>query len=277
MTDPPTATPAELAAAPVLVLSMCVRPQQVTRLVLGDPGARLRQYLDALGRLLTCAPAVNAILLIENSGADLAPFRTLVDERNVHGKDVELIGVRIDDLPGDRGKGYGEFSAIDRGLEQSRLACERRYMVKLTGRLGVANLASLVRALPPQYDMVADVHPDPRNPSVGMVDTRLMAFATAFYRRQAAGLYQEMNDATGAWAEHAFYLLARRAAGMRVFPRLPREPRWIGASASTGERYDNLTARAKYPLKVVRRALDRALGRPDLRSIQAPPAGRVGA
>ena len=59
---------------------------------------------------------VDGIILLENSGFDLAPFRER-HARSGSRKTVHLVNVP-DDYDHSKGKGYGEFLMIDRGLAQ---------------------------------------------------------------------------------------------------------------------------------------------------------------
>src|SRR6059058_6241967 len=99
----------------LLVLTATVHPKGMGNLKIADPTQRLEQYKSALTSwLIMDDPDVRSILFIENSGADLTPFNELVRKQNTLGKNVELVGLDVNDYPRDLGKGYGEFLAVDR-------------------------------------------------------------------------------------------------------------------------------------------------------------------
>jgi hypothetical protein len=254
-----------------LVLTACVHPNGMYVKVT-DADVRQRQYLDALGALLAIdSPVVGGITFIENRGADLTPFRQWVDTHNRHGKKVELIGLNMNDFPRELGVGYGEFRALDKGISDSQLIGPDAYLVKLTGRLIVRNLAALLGALPMKFDMAADVEPF-KDPGTGWIDSRLMIFSRDFYFQKVMGLYEQVNGFKGVAIEHVLYQMIRRSPGARIIARLPREPQWVGYSGSTGMRYDSLRMRLKYPPKVVARALRRMMNLPNLNQVWAKGA-----
>jgi len=232
-----------------------------------DGKTREQQYLRALAALLDIAdPVIGGITFIENTGANLLAFQRLGELRNIHQKKLEFISLDLNEYPRELGIGYGEFRLLDEGIRQSKLLAADSYIVKLTGRLIVRNLAAILRRLPSQFDMALDVYPG-KDPSIGEVDSRLMVISPAFYAARIEGMYRQVNGSKAITAEHCLYQAVRRSAGARIIPRLPREPQWIGYSGSTGMRYDSLAMRLKYPPKAMIRALSRWINVPDLRPV----------
>ena len=254
-----------------LVLTASVHPNGMYVKV-ADSKVREGQYLRSLQTLLSIpSPVVQGFTFIENSGADLTPFHALVAEHNPHGKKVELISLNMNDFPRELGIGYGEFRALDKGISESKLITDQTYLVKLTGRLIVRNLAALLSALPEPLDMAADVEPF-KDPATGWIDSRLMIFSREFYFKKVMGLYEQVNGSKGVAIEHILYQMIRHSPGLRLVARLPREPQWVGFSGSTGMRYDSLSMRLKYPPKVVSRMFQRMMNLPDLSQVWAKGA-----
>lgn len=253
----------------LMLLSATINPKGMTFLALHNIQERQRQYIAALRALLADpSPHIGGILWVENSGADLTAIRELVAAANVHNRPIDIVSLDLNDYPRDLGKGYGEFRALDQGLARSKLADQFPHIVKMTGRLSVANLGSVLKNLPASFDLCADVRPDPADPAKGFLDTRLLAVSRDFYIEKAVGLYHEMNDAQAVYAETAFYNLAKRSVGEAIIvPRLPREPRWVGHAGTDGTRYDSISQRFKRPYKAARRTLQRLLGRPNLKKL----------
>jgi hypothetical protein len=253
-----------------IVLTASVNPNGMYVKV-ADSSTRLQQYLAAVAALLdTADPMVDGVTLIENSGADLAPFHQLAAERNRFGKKVEFLGLDCNNYDRSLGIGYGEFWLLDEGVRRSQFLTADSYIVKLTGRLIVRNLVLILRRLPRRpFDMVADVIPNRADPADGIVESRLMVIAQPFYASKITGMYKRINGTKHVTAEHCLYQVVRNSPGARIIPRLPREPQWVGVSGSTGMRYDSLSMRLRHPPRVLRRALRRLLNAPDLSAVWA--------
>jgi hypothetical protein len=252
----------------LLLLTATIEPRNMTAVNLADPTQRRVQYLKAVQFWLR-DPSRPRVILVENSGADLSNFHELASREPDR---LEIIGLPHEPFPVALGKGYGEFRMVDAAVTRSRQMASATWFAKLTGRLTLTNLATLTNRLPKHFDLVADAHIVPHVANGGVVDTRLLFLSTRFYRSQVMGIYRQMDDHAGRYAEHTFFrLMSAAPAESDIRTRLPAEPRWRGVSGSTGQRYDDFTARAKWPAKVVRRQLDRLLGRPSLERIRAVP------
>lgn len=257
---------------PLLVLSATIEPCGVPQLALADPALRRRQYLDAVMYWLRAFKG-HRLVFVENSGADLSEFQALAAAANGV---LEIIGLPNEPYPPSLGKGYGEFRMIDAAVTQSRLMRDASHFAKITGRLTVRNMPNMWRRLPPAFDLIADAFPIAHEPNGGRTDSRLVFFSTAFYREQATGLYQTMNDAGYFFAEHAIWRLMQTAPpSARIFTRLPVEPAWQGTSGTYGADYGDLKSRLKRPFKRLRRARDRWLGRPSVQAVRSATQSSV--
>ena len=254
----------EISPAFLPVLTASIDPRGMTFLTVADTQTRRHQYLTAFSAILRNPPAGTAgILFTENTGADLSDFRALADDPAINSEriPVEFLSEGSNDFPRELGKGYGEFLMLDGALARSTIAAVSasagsRFLVKMTGRLIVKNLHVILHNLPRNFDFAGDISVATRD-QPGTVDSRLMIFTPEFYRKYISGLYAEMNDTAGVYAEHALYNLLARTPGLRVLTTLPRQPRWCGCSGSFGNRYDSLSQRLKYPIKALRRAFTR--------------------
>jgi hypothetical protein len=238
----------------------------LVQLAVTDPALRRRQYVGALSYLLgRRVREVQGVVFVENSGADLSELRDVAAR---HPTPVEFIPLALNDYPPNLGKGYGEFRMLDEAVASSKLLASAEYLVKLTGRLGVANLSSIIRRLPPGYDVAADIIPEVA-PEYGFVASRLLFLRTDVYRRHVTGAYRKVDDSRRVHAENVLYYVLRDNPHLAVVPLLPREPRWRGMAGTTGVAYDSLGMRLKHPYKVVRRAI--RLARGDGRLIRGAP------
>ena len=249
-----------------MVLTASVNPKGMYVKV-ADSQTRLQQYLRAVTALLdTASPVIDGITLIENTGADLAPFHELAAKNNRYGKKVEFLGLDLNDYPLEYGIGYGEFRLLDAGIQQSKWIGPETSLVKLTGRLIVRNLVSILSRIPAGMDMVADIK-SYKDPSDGWVESRLMVIGQPFYMTRLIGMYQQVNGSKGVAAEHCLYQVVRGSPQAKITPRLPREPQWVGFSGSTGMRYDSLSMRLRHPPRVLRRVLRQLTNTPNLEAV----------
>jgi hypothetical protein len=84
----------------LLVLTATVTPAANAAVKRKDPVERLNDYLSSPEYWLECSDErLRGILFLENAGADLAPFRELVQTSNPYSKNVELISVPGNQLP----------------------------------------------------------------------------------------------------------------------------------------------------------------------------------
>ena len=249
-----------------MVLTASVNPKGMYVKV-ADSQTRLQQYLRAVAALLdTASPIVDGITLIENTGADLTPFHALAAKNNRYGKKVEFLGLNLNDYPLEYGIGYGEFRLLDEGIQQSKFIGPETSLVKLTGRLIVRNLVSILSRIPGGMDMVADMQAY-KSLSDGWVESRLMVIGQPFYMKKIIGMYHQVNGTKGVAAEHCLYQVVRGSPGANIIPRLPREPQWVGYSGSTGMRYDSLSMRLRHPPRVLRRVLRQLTNTPNLEAV----------
>jgi hypothetical protein len=236
----------------VMLLTASINPRGMTLLKVTDPGERRRQYERSLRYLLSRpCPQISGVVFVENTGADLGEFRAAA--REYAGTETEFLSLDLNDYPRALGKGYGEFQMLDRAMETSRLVRSANYLAKLTGRLRLGNLCSILGALPREFDLAADIEEE--RPGVpGFFNSRLIVFTPAVYEQKIKGLYERMNDSTADYAEYVLFRMARENPQLRIIGMLPREPKWLGVAGTSGERYDSLRQRLKYPYKALRRA-----------------------
>ncbi len=240
----------------VVLLTATVAPRRMIQVSLADPGEREKHYIRSIEFLLgTPSDLIESVVFVENSGWPLDRVRESARRANVHRRNVEFLSFEFNDECAPFGKGHAEFRMVD-AAQGSSLISRASYFVKLTGRLTVRNLHGILRHLPPVFDLAADAyHPGLRR-RTGVVDTRLVAFSRRFYSEQVRGCYTRMDDSDGRDAEHVLYDVVAASAGANLVANLPREPIWVGVSASNGVDYGRSSHRGR-PLKVLRRHLRR--------------------
>jgi hypothetical protein len=159
----------------LLVMTATVTPAINAQVKRSDPRVRLEDYKRALRFWLADPhPALDRILFLENSGADLADLRAIAEKENPFNKEVEFISLPVHEAPAGINYGYSEMQLLDEGLAQSRLRQATTHMIKATGRL---TFPALGKAL----DKIANIK-EPRSHRLElMVDCRKLGFPRRGY------------------------------------------------------------------------------------------------
>jgi hypothetical protein len=211
-----------------------------------DPGLRLRDYCEALRWYLELPDQViDRVVVLENSRSDLSAFAELAKHVGAT-KSLELLSTNPD-APPERGKGYAESLMIEEGLSRSNLLRPDSTFWKVTGRLQVLNLATLIRTAPARFDLYCDLRDVPLIADLlggnQWMETRLFATTPAAYLRLFGG--QADCDYV---IEKGFYRLVREATAaneMNIYPRFRRQPVLAGVSGASGASYRSLSYRVK--------------------------------
>jgi hypothetical protein len=214
-----------------------------------DYVAALRFYL----RLPT--PLIDRIVFLENSRSDLTDLWQEV-ERSADDKEVELVSFYGLDFPPQYGRGYGEFSMIDRGFDNSSLLqalAPKDKFWKVTGRLRVLNMQALIRSAPQNYSVLCDVRHWPQR----AVDWRVMSCTREGYQRVYQGKYVEFaEDRIGTSGEARDYeRLIGRLKELNIVPRHRRQPRIAGVSGEHNVDYYSGVNVLKHWVRVAARAV----------------------
>ena len=226
-----------------------------------EPAVRESEYAETLRYLLSHHPRIRRIVLAENSGWPLDPFRTIAATENPWGKKVELLQLDCNNFPAHLGKGFGEALLIDRALEASRLVAEVRHVAKLTGRQRVLNLTQLLERSPHDFDFLCDLRDHGlyerfRVAAAGRwCDTRFFVFTLPFFDAHLRRKYQEPVD--GEYnLEGSYYTRIKPLEGdPRVICRFPIEPRYSGRAGHWNKDYGSPRERAKHTLRAATRRL----------------------
>lgn len=225
-----------------------------------DATVRLQDYCRALRWYLALPDeTIDRIVLLENSGSELAPFAELASSMGT-GKQLELISTSAD-APPELGKGYAESLMIEEGLSRSRLLPPDSIFWKVTGRLRVLNLPELIGTAPKQFDLYCDMRDVPLiGESLGgnqWMETRLFATTPLAYAHLFGG--QAGCDYV---IEKGFFRLVRAALAedqMDIHPRFLRQPILDGISGASGASYRSRSYRAKEALRIAARRFVPAL------------------
>ena len=224
--------------ATALVLTGSIRPT-VNFVAVGDADARRSQYLGALAFYAAHAP----VYFLENSTYPLLEDAAFTSIVNVQLRKFAM----LTDMA--RGKGYQEFAMLDAWHDSEKEPPAR--FLKVTGRYRVENIAALLtetRAADAQ-DILIDRY---RRSRFAM--TALFSCSRESYR-DIHGLYRQMDDSAGIWAEHVLYRALKDRPDTTNFRH---EPHLRGISGSTGVALE--TSAWKRSAKQALRSTQRLLG-----------------
>ena len=122
----------------VILLTACVNPNGMQQTALQDVNSRLQQYKEALNYYLkvTCVP----IIFVENTGTDFSgEYANYIEKGR-----LEYFTFNGNNYDRRLGKGYGESLIINYAFNVSTFLRQTKYVLKVTGRLKVKNINSLV-------------------------------------------------------------------------------------------------------------------------------------
>lgn len=166
----------------LLVMTATIEPSPQAVVRRADPALRRADYEQALRFWLHYAhPCASRILFLENSGADLASLRRIVEQENPCGKQVEFLSIPSGPIPAGLNYGFSEMELLDAGLSRSALRPETTHLIKTTGRLIFPALGHALDSLPAVPEMLIDCRrfPWPRQGADARV--QLFACSHAFY------------------------------------------------------------------------------------------------
>jgi hypothetical protein len=219
---------------------------------LRDAGQREAQYMDALRSLIMDGP-IGKIIVCDNSGYSYPGF--LYGLAELYNKELELLSFKGDvEAVARYGKGYGEGEIMDFVWQFSHLIKRVEGFFKVTGRLEVANIRSMLKRsdLLLNYFMpVSLFRPRWMVPKAARpcVDTRVYYVTRDFFAHHLRPAYKEVREKEIYFLEHAYYK-AIVQSGVPVHCFNP-PPEIVGMSGSNGWIFKERSPLRKLLLKVV--------------------------
>lgn len=213
----------------VIVLTACINPGKMIHTSLTDVDIRRRQYEDALEFYLlqTDYP----IVFVENSGTDISgDFRKFVDCGR-----LEFVTFQgNEEFDRKKGKGYGEALILEYALEHSLFVHQCDFLVKITGRLKLLNVNSMIgfhRYILPHCDIQSEMDRRER-----YSDSRMLITGKGFLQYSFLARKERIDDSKGCNFEHILFTSIDEQKDFVFYPFLIR-PLWRGISGTNGREY----------------------------------------
>lgn len=211
-----------------ILLTACVNPNGMSQTTLQNVNVRRQQYIDAINYYLTKTKF--RIVFVENSGNDLS----LLFIENISNERIEFITFEGNDYNRELGKGYGEAMLIKYAMEHSTFLQECKFIVKITGRLMLKNIYSLVWEHSLFYrksDVSVFFY------CLDLIDSRFFVTTRDFLLNSFLPKATEINDSRGVYFEHV--LDNSLTLNSDVF--LLHIPMFEGVSGSSGNAYEHIS------------------------------------
>lgn len=212
----------------VLVMTASVKPAKVGQLCITNAEIRLRQYCAALNFYI-CCEKFDKIVFCDNSNYAYEYDKELQLAKN---KKIQLEILKFNsnyEIIEKYGKGYGEGEILKYVILNSSLMKEEDYFYKVTGRLIIKNISSIVKKH--EYSALFN-----RNLySFKSLDTRFWGIKKEEYIHHLMDSYKKVNDNQGNYIEMVYKKELEKAniryKSFYVFPLVD------GYSGTIGKKY----------------------------------------
>lgn len=201
--------------------------------ILIDSNERIRQYVESFLFYLDCK-TIQDIIICDNSGFD---YSKCVEFHNTTlKKNVEFLCFLGDNEKiSEKGKGYGEGEIMEYVLKNSKLIRNRTSFCKVTGRVKILNIDSILRRINNRNNYFQRIGLNPFV-TIKKVDTRFYHSTIDSFEQYLLKSYDSVNDNEGQYLEHVYYRQLNDN-GLK-YKSLNRLPNIKGISGSTGKTYD---------------------------------------
>jgi hypothetical protein len=208
-----------------ILLTGTIKPSIVYSLKRTDPNQRERDYYTAISEWLQFKIPV---VFCENSNY----YSVLI--KNLESPYFEFIQYSDSDDLSSRGKGFGEARIMEYAMKKSRIISEHEYIIKVTGRLFIRNIISILKiADNSNFDVMA-----PLENKLKWADSRLFIFNKLFYQQYFSKSALKIDDSIGFCFERALACsIHDLLADNRNWEMLPFYPKYKGYSGTYNEAY----------------------------------------
>ena len=203
----------------------------MSQLVLRDEEERLKQYEESIQCMLRSG-AFDKVVFCENSNYGTEKLSYLTETARENGVELELLSFQGNEEQACiHGKGYGEGEIMDYVFSHSKLIRTADYFVKITGRLKIDNIKSIVSRMNRQKTYFNI----PNRTLRDIYDTRMYGMPAGQFKEYFLHSYEQVMDEQGIFLEMVYTkILQAHNIKVRNFPRYPRI---VGVSGSGGAVY----------------------------------------
>ena len=214
---------------PVLLITASILPQDKRYTKLQNPQYRLQQYIDCL-KFYIMETDIKQIVLCDNSAYDFQKKELfLLAEKN--NKELEILQF-VGDKNGidNQGKGYGEGEIVKYALRNSYLLKKADFFIKVTGRIRITNIDTIVRKLKPD-----NMYFNKNLNAEKNINTIIFCISKKEYIKWFLDAYKQVCDRKGVYIEHIVNNIIYN--NKLKINNLPFYPELVGESGTTGEIY----------------------------------------
>lgn len=218
----------------VVLLTATVDVRNVVYLQRSDLQVRLSDYEQSL-KLWMENKYTPKLIFCENSGYDLSLLSESCYRNNPHQKKIEFISFDDNHYPRELGKGYGEMRIIEHVIENSRLIGPDTLIVKVTGRLFVAGIGTIISGMlrNPKADIYCNL-----SGYQTKAESYIFCASVSFLKNYLFPGKELINDSKGVFFEHVLARAVHAAlSDGKVWSMLPGFIDLRGVSATTGAIY----------------------------------------
>jgi hypothetical protein len=226
----------------VLLLTASVNPDpSLPFLKRADSKIRMNDYLKSMQRWLSHKSGITKIVFCENTETDIRQIKTLTDSHSRF-KEIEILQFKPPRFNPALGKGYGEGLIIEHAINNSIILKRNSVFAKVTGRLYIKNLSSIIAGIPQGAHVGAYM-----KANLLEVVLQSIVFDIETYKKHFMELYKEVNDTEGIYLEK---LVARKIIelipkGLRYQPFCAM-PYLVGYTATDNKKINTLSYYMKH-------------------------------
>ena len=241
----------------VLLLTATINSNNMPGAI-SPPPRRLSDYARAFSFYVRNFPRINKIVFAENSGWPLDVVREAGLD-NPHRKKLEFLSMDENSYPREFGKGFGEHNLICAALEHSGLISKSRYVAKMTGRIFLSNMLTILDKIAPLVDISCDFRDHPfyellKLPFCGRYcDTRFFVFRPDFFREHLQGLATYHKHGNFGLEASYYRVLKPLEDSGTVRCRFPVEPMFRGLAGHGNKNYSGAKEVAKQTVRGISR------------------------
>jgi len=175
-----------------------------------------------------------------------------------HEKTIEILPVPGgNNYPREFGKAYGDFKMVNYGLSHSKILLPSDVFWKVTGRLQVKNIESLIQSAPKNYDIYCDLH---NIPFVGKklvignqifdnkwMDLRLFSSTYKYYNERFRDNIDAIKESVlqGLPKQYFYKIITKDLLTRKIVPRFAVQPIIVGYGGYCNRDYNALNKKLK--------------------------------